>query len=338
MARSDGLNFSQAVSLIERVCDSAGSRNIVSEARRDLKRAGVIKAVRDRNDSPIFDWLIRQVSYQGISDAAADTYMALHGAASSEGIERSLDRPRPECDLLQSSFWDFTGCNYKKSASACSRPRHLRNCPVPKLDLRRGDLSQAAFSLHLFMRDIAGGDFVRWVDERLDRTSAAGLDGARALIEPMSQVHGLSSKVLSMTLATFLMGADIRRPLWVAVGGDMIAIDSLVHNFLARTGIARGLMGEEHQYGPACYNSYRCAAVLRHIACDIDGRAFNIDYPKIFPRFVQQAIWRYCAQQYLDVCNGNRIDDSSRCCLESCILFDDCARLPLGRQRLIAIK
>lgn len=296
------------------------------------------KAVRERNDGPIFDWLIRQVSYQGISDTAADTYTAGHGAASRELIEQSLKWPAPECDLLQSGFPGFKGCNYRKTANTCSRPRHLRNCPVPKLDLRRGDLSQAAFSLHLFMRDVAEGDFVRWVDDRIEQTSAAGLDGAKALIEPMRQVHGLSSKVLSMTLATFLLGADSRKPLWIAVGGDMIAIDSLVHNFLARTGIARGLMGGEHQYGPACYTGYRCAAVLRHIACDVDGRAFNIDYPRIFPRFVQQAIWRYCAQQYLGVCNGNRIDDSKRCRLGCCILFDDCARLPLGRRRLIALQ
>lgn len=200
MARSDGLNFSQAVSLIERVCDAAGSRNILSEARKDLQRAGVIKAVRNRNDGPIFDWLIRQVSYQGISDAAADTYIAAHGTASGEVIERSLSWLRPECDLLQSSFWDFKGCNYRKTASTCSRPSHLRNCPVAKLDLRRGDLSQAAFSLHLFMRDVAGRDFVRWVDDRLDQTSAAGLDGARALIEPMSQVHGLRARPRSMRL------------------------------------------------------------------------------------------------------------------------------------------
>jgi hypothetical protein len=45
----------------------------------------------------------------------------------------------------------------------------------------------------------------------------------------------------------------------------------------------------------------------------IDARAFNPTYPAIFPRFVQLAIWRYCSQQGLDICNGNRLDDRQRC-------------------------
>jgi hypothetical protein len=37
-----------------------------------------------------------------------------------------------------------------------------------------------------------------------------------------------------------------------------------------------------------------------------------------FPRFVQHAIWRYCSQNGLDVCNGNRIDDDRRCANMDC--------------------
>jgi hypothetical protein len=43
----------------------------------------------------------------------------------------------------------------------------------------------------------------------------------------------------------------------------------------------------------------------------IDARQFNPRFPKVFPRFVQHAIWQYCSESGRDVCNGNRIDDSS---------------------------
>ena len=33
---------------------------------------------------------------------------------------------------------------------------------------------------------------------------------------------------------------------------------------------------------------------------------FNRTFPKVFPRFVQLAIWRYCSEKALDICNGNR--------------------------------
>ena len=56
-----------------------------------------------------------------------------------------------------------------------------------------------------------------------------------------------------------------------------------------------------------------CADVLIGIAAGIDARRFNPGFPKVFPRFVQHAIWRYCAQSCLDICNGNQIDDRGRC-------------------------
>jgi hypothetical protein len=38
----------------------------------------------------------------------------------------------------------------------------------------------------------------------------------------------------------------------------------------------------------------------------IDARQFNPGFPQTFPRFVQHAVWQYCSQNGLDVCNGNR--------------------------------
>jgi len=328
MPKAQGLSLRKAISLIEVVCAVAGARDLIRDARNGLKQAGVINAIRQHDDGPIFDWLMEAVSYQGIADNVAATYMDMHGTASHAAIGATLELP-PPCDKLH-SYWKFQACGYRKTQRTCNRKPLFKHCALPKLPLRNGSLNQAAYCLYLFMRDVAGGDFVTWIDQRLDQTSTEGRTGATALIEPLSHVHGLSSKVLSMSLASLLLAGDTKRPLWKAVGADMIAIDTLVHNWLHRTGILRGL-GVEHAYGPACYSEGNCSDIIRRASEKIDGRAFNIEYPMYFPRFVQQAIWRFCAQLQLNQCNGNRVNDNGRCWQSDCILFDNCARLKLGR-------
>jgi hypothetical protein len=168
--------------------------------------------------------------------------------------------------------------------------------------------------LFLFIRDIAGGDIVGWIDQQLaDHAGSGNLAAARAgLVDPLRHVYGISDKVIAMALASLLMGAGGTRPGWFAVGASFIVVDTLVHNFLVRTGILDRLTAG-HPYGPACYRPGGCADVLIDIAAAIDARRFNPMFPKVFPRFVQSAIWRYCAQSCLDVCNGNQIDDRGRC-------------------------
>jgi uncharacterized protein DUF3768 len=72
----------------------------------------------------------------------------------------------------------------------------------------------------------------------------------QAVVEPLAHGHGVSDKVLSMALANLLLGADRRRVLWTEAGAVMIAVDTLVHNFLHRTGIL-GRLDAAHLYGPA---------------------------------------------------------------------------------------
>jgi hypothetical protein len=123
--------------------------------------------------------------------------------------------------------------------------------------LRNGHLNQTAYSLFLFIRDIADGDFVGWTDVQLQAAnSLPGPDrlirmGA-ALIEPMQEIYGVSDKVLAMALSALPLGAPKKMVLWTEVGGSMIAIDTLVHNFLHRTGILARL-NACHLYGAACY-------------------------------------------------------------------------------------
>lgn len=195
-------------------------------------------------------------------------------------------------------------------------------------------MNQAAFSLALFIRDVCDGDLVRWIDRRLadadpgvnafDRAAAM----KDAVLSPLSEIYGVGPKVWSMLLADLLLGADPSRERWVSTGAAMIAIDSLVHNFLHRTGILRRLECE-HPYGPACYSPEGCASVIGGLARRIDAREYNASYPANFPRFVQAAIWAFCAEGGYGICNGNKIDDRQRCDQRYCPAYSTCDRIVL---------
>jgi hypothetical protein len=131
-----------------------------------------------------------------------------------------------------------------------------------------------------------------------------------------------------MALSVLLLTAPRKMKMWAEVGAGMIAIDTLVHNFLVRTGILRRF-DADHVYGPACYRIGGCADIVQAVAEQIDARQFNPRFPKTFPRFVQHAIWRYCAENGLDVCNGNRINDDNRCNNVYCRVRKICDRVPL---------
>jgi len=316
-----------AVDVVHAVCQVAGVPSLIDDIQAELADGGILEAIDHRDTPVVFDWLAAAFSYQGISDAVAAGYMARHGQATWADIQRGLDAA-PSCPKLQ-SYWHFHGCRYRKGSATCAEPGHIARCPLPRQNLRNGHLNQAAFSLFLFIRDIAAGDLVGWLDHRLaeadDPTAPDRLARLRqAVLEPLRNVYGVSDKVLSMTLSSLLLGAG-RGPRWLQVGGSMIAIDTLVHNFLHRTGILRRLHGP-HPYGPGCYRPSGCADIIERVAGRIDAREFNPDFPAIFPRFVQHAIWFYCAQSGLDVCNGNRIDDRKSCDNIYCQLFNICDR------------
>jgi hypothetical protein len=325
--------LNHACRVVRRVCRLAGSTTLLDDARMWLDAEGVRVATRNRNSAAMFDWLIATVSYQGISDQVAFDYMDRHGQATWHVIERDLRRP-PTCPKLK-SYWHFENCRYNKSRYTCGEPDHLAGCPLPNHWLRNGRLNQTAYSLYLFIRDIAGGDLVGWIDRRLQ---AAGRQSGpdrlanmrNAVIAPLREVYGVSDKVLMMALSGLFLGAAGRRHRWVEVGGSMIAVDTLVHNFLHRTGILHRFSAD-HAYGPACYRPGGCAEIIQTVAARIDARQFNSRFPRTFPRFVQHAIWRYCAQQGLGICNGNQIDDSNPCANKECSLYSICDRIALNR-------
>ena len=108
----------------------------------------------------------------------------------------------------------------------------------------------------------------------------------------------------------------------------MIAIDTLVHNWMYRTGILQE-HGAEHAYGPRCYAPGGCADLIEEAAQVIDARVLNHSYPAVFPRLVQVAIWRFCAERGFNFCNGNRIDDRAPCQRQACPFWSECHHVPL---------
>jgi len=289
------------------------------------------RAVATGATPPIFDWLLTTFSFQGISDQVARAYLAKHGSATWSSISAGL-RKTPSCPKLR-IYWTFEGCRYDKASCTCSEPDHISGCPLPIPRLRNGRLNQTAYSLFLFTRDLADGDLVGWIDLQLRTVpdgSNAEAETARqeALIGPLRNVYGVSDKVLTMALSVLLIGARQHRPMWFQTGAGMIAIDTLVHNFLYRTGIVHDC-GKPHPYGSECYHVGGCAGIIRAIANRTDARTFNPKFPANFPRFVQHAIWRFCAADGLDMCNGNRIDDSKTCQISYCYLHQKCQRKPL---------
>lgn len=277
-------------------------------------------------------------SYQGISDQVARGYLAKHGNIRWRDIEACLGRVQ-HCPKLR-NYWNYSKCRYDKGSSTCSQPEHIVDCAVPKHKLRNGRLNQTAYSFFLFVRDVAEGDLVGWIDERLHepnnairRTdSVSAMERQERLIGPLRNVYGISDKILTMSLSGLLIGAPNSRQSWHETGFGMIAIDTLVHNFLHRTGILDGC-GVSHAYGPACYAAGGCAGIVRDIATQIDATNFNKGFPRVFPRFVQHAIWRFCAADGLDVCNGNRINDRKSCENRFCQLGRKCQKLPLKHQQ-----
>ena len=326
--RHDLSAIDHAVRLIHYVCCLAGSATLIDDLQAESSDDDLHAAVANHDSAALVDWLLAALSYQGISDQVAFNYMEEHGQATWHEIKRNLAK-RASCPKL-ASYWHFHGCRYHKTSHTCAEPDHISKCPLPTHDLRNGRLNQTAFSLVLFVRDIADGDLIGWIDRQLHAADEP-TDPDRlvhlheAIIGPLRQIYGVADKVLTMALSCILLSAASDRPLWHEVGAGMIAVDTLVHNFLHRTGIL-DRFDAVHAYGPGCYQHGGCAEILQAVAERIDAQQFNPSFPQTFPRFVQHAIWRFCSQQGLDICNGNRIDDRKSCDNVYCQIYRICDR------------
>jgi len=307
--------LAHSITLITKLCAVAGDTDLIETDNAQVD--GLLAAIRANDIAGIYAWLLEQFSFQGVSDASARAYLARY--RNPTWFELSTCVPKANCPKF-GNYWAFYDCGYSKWTRRCNSPEHFAKCPLPSFQQRNGRLNQLAVSLFLFMRDVMESDFVGWVNARLQENASPD-----ALLEPLTSIIGISDKVVSMALSTFLIRGSALHPHWRKTGVEMIAIDTLVHTFLQRSGIlARFEMN--HLYGPHCFREEGCAGVIRNIARNIDCRQFNRRIPAYAPRFIQHAIWRFCAQEGLNTCNGNKIDDRYRCRNSYCYLFKLCDR------------
>ena len=289
-----------ATRIIYAVCCLAGDPDLIAELQAELEAEGMPDAIRQHDTAPLFDWLMMAFSYQGISDRVAAKYMARHGRIRWRAIDAEI-RENPTCPKLK-NYWQFYDSKFDKISRTCAEPDHIERCPLPRHQLRNGRLNQTAYSLYFFIRDIAKGNLVGWIDNQLRRPDEGKDDNRLArlglrIVDPLRSIYGVSDKVLAMTLSCILLGAPPGYEVWREVGGGMIAVDTLVHNFLHRTGIL-ARFDTDHGYGAACYQEGNCAEILGRLARQIDARPFNPAFPAIFPRFVQHAVWRFIAESF----------------------------------------
>jgi hypothetical protein len=186
-----------AVDLVHSICCLAGNPSYVDEIRSDLRAIGIVRAISAHDTPRLFDWLVLKMSYQGIGDQIVETFIEKHGNVRWQDIDRSL-ASSPTCPKLN-GYWMFHECRYQKGSVTCAEPGHLAACPLPSHPLRNGNLNQLAYSLRFWIRDVADGDLVGWIDDQLAAVnppgSATDLAASRdALIAPLRNVYGVSDR------------------------------------------------------------------------------------------------------------------------------------------------
>lgn len=305
------------------VCCLAGSPTLLINAD-DRVKCSLRRAIVAHDTPVLFDWLVERFNYQGVSDKAAASFIQNNALVRWCDLELLIFEDQ-HCAKLD-SFWTFYNCRYDKMRQSCAQPALFEDCAVPRHTLRNGRLNQLVYSFYLFVRDVTADDIVGWIDEQIEMT--ASNSHGETIVGAFRGIFGVSDKVLAMALSDLLLAAPPQKERWHKAGYNLIAVDTLVHNFLHRTGILTAYEANHH-YGQTCYGANGCAAVLHHLATLIDARDFNPHYPRQFARFVQHAIWRFCAADGLNVCNGNQIDDSAACQNAYCRLTARCRRCVL---------
>jgi hypothetical protein len=172
--------------VIRRAFQRGGTSSFLDELRAEQKRAGVTSAIRNHDTPRLFERLVSTLSYQGISDRVARGFMERNGEIDWPQVSRSV-RTDPCCG---------------KSAVDRAHPELLTSCGLPAAPLRNGRLNQTAYSLYLFIRDIADGDVTGWIDGVLhDHRDDDVHARAGELVDAMCGVFGVSHKMLPMLLS-----------------------------------------------------------------------------------------------------------------------------------------
>lgn len=304
----------------------------LAEVQDSLAADGIQAAIAQHDTAALYDWIVRLLARQGISNAAAEAFIDRSGTPTWGNIDEKI--ARSACCPRLRSYWEFASCGFRRSTATCNSPHHLVDCPVTTIPARKGSLAEAAIGFWLFVRDVCGDDLVGWIDKRL-AVADPGLEVPdraaimrASLVAPLTHIVGTGPKVWSMILAELLLGADPGRERWTTTGASFVAVDSLVHSFLHRTGILQRL-DAGHPYGPGCYAPDGCADVIAALAERQDAREFSAMYPACFPRWLQFSIWWFCAADGWATCTATKIDDTVGCEQRFCPAFNACARLPM---------
>ncbi len=86
--RQQGMAYAR--SLMLQACRASPDPTYLKRMRTELSQQGIGTAVARHNTPALFDWLIDAMSYQGVSDAIAWTYMDQHGRVCFSDIDQAL--------------------------------------------------------------------------------------------------------------------------------------------------------------------------------------------------------------------------------------------------------
>src|SRR3712207_2743447 len=84
--RSHQRGMAYATDLILQTCRASPDPFYLRRLRANLTRTGIKAAVATHDTPALFGWLMDVLSYQGVSDAVAWTYMGQHGRLNWAGI------------------------------------------------------------------------------------------------------------------------------------------------------------------------------------------------------------------------------------------------------------
>jgi hypothetical protein len=78
--RSPTSDLEYAIGLVSEVCTLSGEPDLIEDIRRSFRKQGLLRAIREHNSDAIYDWMVEAISYQGISDHVAASYIEQHGS------------------------------------------------------------------------------------------------------------------------------------------------------------------------------------------------------------------------------------------------------------------
>lgn len=96
-------------------------------------------------------------------------------------------------------YWHYEGRGYQKALGSCNEPFGIPR-PLPRHDLRNGNLNQTAHGLYLFI-PITGGDLVGWMDRRLAMAAERTISTNDEIVYPMAGHYRLNKVLATETNA-----------------------------------------------------------------------------------------------------------------------------------------